>query len=330
MKISQELTIKKRAWPLTSLDPSSNASSSLRPRRKPRAEFLYKETSLRDIDSKELIKGSEGLGWSNMIATHTRRSPLEFMVPPESSLFFGIPMQNLKLSVQKEGREFHGEILANRPGIIAPGIKYRLHLPQPSELLYIYIKNEVMVEVADEIFGKRLGDIDIYSPLEENDTTLQHLLQTCMHMLSETHDSSFRSDYIARAIVAQVYSRHTHLRDTPRTYDSNAPLSQAQIRRISDYMQTHISGDFQVAELAASIGLSRTIFFERFLHTTKHTPNQYLQIMRINKAKQLLREKKLSLADIAFACGYADQSHFARFFKRFVGASPGKYRVDIS
>ena len=133
MKISQELTIKKRALPLASLDPSRNAPSSLRPRRKPRAEFLYKETSLRDIDSKELIKGSEGLGWSNMIATHTRRSPLEFTVPPESSLFFGIPMQNLKLSVEKEGREFHGEILANRPGIIAPGTVSYTHLTLPTK-----------------------------------------------------------------------------------------------------------------------------------------------------------------------------------------------------
>ena len=330
MKMSQELASKKPTLPLASLRQSNNASPPLHPKRKPRAEFLYKETSLGYLDRKELIKGSEGLGWSNMIATLTKRSPLESIVPPESSLFFGIPMQNLKVSVEREGRDFHGVIPANRPGIIAPGIKYRLHLPQPSELFYIYIKNEVMVEVADEIFGKQLGDIDIYSPLEENDTTLQHLLQTCMHMLSETHDSSFRSDYIARAIVAQVYSKHTHLRDIPRAYDSNAPLSQAQIRRISDYMQSHISGDFQVAELAASIGLSRTIFFERFLHTTKHTPNQYLQILRVNKAKQLLRDRKLSLADIAFACGYADQSHFARFFKRFVGASPGKYRVDIS
>lgn len=265
-----------------------------------------------------------------MIATLARRSPLESIVLPESSLFFGIPMQNLKLSVEKEGREFHGEILAHRPGIIAPGIKYRFHLPQPSELFYIYIKQEVMAEVADEIFGKQLGAIDIYSPLEENDTTLQYLLQTCMHMLNETHDSSFRSDYLARAIVAQVYTKHTHLRDAPRSYDSNAALSQAQIQRISDYMQENIDGDFQVAELATSIGLSRTIFFERFLHTTKHTPNQYLQILRVNKAKQLLRDRKLSLADIAFACGYADQSHFARFFKRFVGASPGKYRGDFS
>jgi AraC-like DNA-binding protein len=43
----------------------------------------------------------------------------------------------------------------------------------------------------------------------------------------------------------------------------------------------------------------------------------------------LLRDRKLSLVDVAFACGYADQSHLSRFFKRFVGVSPGKYRGDF-
>ncbi|RQO33508.1 AraC family transcriptional regulator [Herminiimonas sp. KBW02] len=323
---------QRSSFPLNASSPVGHHGLARTVGKPARFEFLQNEISIFPSlnDTRTVVRSSDGLGWENMFATLTQATPLAESIEPASYLFFAVPMQNLDLAIQIDGRTHKAEMAAHSQGIIAPGVRYELNLLQACDIFYLYIKNDVLTDVANEVFNKRLDEIDLYSPLEETDVSIQHLLNVCLHMLEETPDSSFRSDYIARAIVAQFYSRHTQLRDTPRVHDSTVPFSRAQTQRINDYMQAHLHETFQIADVAASIGMSRTIFFERFVHTIKKTPNQYLQILRVNRAKELLHHQQLSLADIASACGYADQSHFARFFKRFVGLTPGKYRIEIS
>jgi AraC family transcriptional regulator len=55
-------------------------------------------------------------------------------------------------------------------------------------------------------------------------------------------------------------------------------------------------------------------------------PHQWLQQRRIDKAKQLLRADTMALAEVAAACGFADQSHFTRVFTRTLGIGPGHWR----
>jgi AraC-like DNA-binding protein len=50
---------------------------------------------------------------------------------------------------------------------------------------------------------------------------------------------------------------------------------------------------------------------------------------RIDRAKALLTEAGLNLAEIALACGFADQSHFTATFRKIVGATPGSFRRDL-
>lgn len=320
------------------MNPASTPNTRFRQRNLPpfplaakrRSEFLRAETALQINETRKLINSSEGLGWSGMLALQARTQAMQRTVPPASHLFFAVPLQNLNLSIELDGRTHEGELRANHHGIIAPGVKYELDLLEPCDHFYLYIKNDVLTEVADEIYGKRLHDIDMHSPVEANEPGMQHLLNTCMHMLDEPQDSSFRSDYMARAIAAEFFSKYTHLRTRPQLADSKAPLSSMQVQRIRDYMQANLHGHFQVADIAASIGLSRSAFFERFIHTVKKTPNQYLQMLRIDKAKQLLANTELALVDIGFACGYADQSHFSRMFKRLIGVSPRQYRIEAA
>lgn len=297
---------------------------------KTRPEFSRQDTAPQGNETRKIISTSEGMGWSGMLGMQASPYVMEKKVLPASHLFFAVPLENQNLAIEIDGHQYQGQLCVNNHAIVAPGARYTLNLLDSAEHFYLYIKNDVLTDVANELFGKRLDAIDMHSPVETSDRNLQQLLKACMHMLGDAHDSSFRSDYMARAIVAEYYTKHTQLREMPQLAESKVPLSSMQVQRVHDYMQDHLHESFQIADLAASIGMSRTIFFERFIHTVKKTPNQYLQILRVNRAKELLADRKLSLSDIAFACGYADQSHFARFFKRFVGATPGKYRVEIA
>ena len=73
-------------------------------------------------------------------------------------------------------------------------------------------------------------------------------------------------------------------------------------------------------------GLSRSYFIEAFRETTGQTPYQWVQAQRLARAQALLVQPGLSLAAIALACGFADQSHFTRVFTRHMGMPPGTWR----
>jgi AraC family transcriptional regulator len=210
--------------------------------------------------------------------------------------------------------------------ILAPGMSLAARTFTASRTCHAYIRPEVISEVADEIYGRPIDHIDIVSAIGLPGTTLAHLMLAFNEMLAEPAANAFRGEYIARAIAAQVLTRHAQLIGALPRADSVAPLSRAQLRKVRGFMEGRLHGDFQFAELAAAIGLSRSAFFARFTATMKCTPNQYLQALRVARARSLLEDRRFSITEIATASGFSDQSHMSRFFRRHLGMSPGRYR----
>ena len=87
-------------------------------------------------------------------------------------------------------------------------------------------------------------------------------------------------------------------------------------------MDVYLDRDLTLTELAAIAQLSPNYFTRSFKQSTGFTPHQYVIRQRVEKAKQLLVEGQLAIADIALEVGFAHQSHLNRHFKRWVGVTP--------
>jgi len=83
-----------------------------------------------------------------------------------------------------------------------------------------------------------------------------------------------------------------------------------------------------LSELAESVGLSTAHFSEMFHQSTGETPHQFVLRNRIERAKEMLRAPEARVLDVAVACGFKTQQHFARVFRRICGASPTEYRYE--
>lgn len=84
--------------------------------------------------------------------------------------------------------------------------------------------------------------------------------------------------------------------------------------------------DTTVAEAALSAAMSPEHFVRVFQETYGCTPRSYAARARLETAKKLLVSGNLSVGDIAFQCGYGDNSAFSRAFRRAFGVTPGQYR----
>ena len=92
------------------------------------------------------------------------------------------------------------------------------------------------------------------------------------------------------------------------------------------YMTEHLDEPPRVTALARLAALSPAHFGALFKQQTGSSPREYLHLLRIHRACQLLRRTPLSIKEIAARLGYQDQFHFSRQFKAFQGLSPTEYR----
>jgi transcriptional regulator GlxA family with amidase domain len=103
-------------------------------------------------------------------------------------------------------------------------------------------------------------------------------------------------------------------------------LPPAIMRRVGEFVETRLAERLDVATLATSAGLSVFHFAREFRRSAGVTPHYYLMQKRVERAQQLLIASNLSLAEVALAAGFADQSHLARRFRQVLGITPRQFR----
>jgi len=105
-------------------------------------------------------------------------------------------------------------------------------------------------------------------------------------------------------------------------------LSPAKLRKIEELVQEKMEEDLSLEEMARAVGLSAAHFSQVFRNTTGQTPHQCLLRYRVQRAKDMLRSAEGRVLDVAIACGFKTQQHFARVFRQMSGASPTEYRSE--
>ena len=123
--------------------------------------------------------------------------------------------------------------------------------------------------------------------------------------------------------------RVTNARD-PVGASQSGGLAPWQLRRAMDFMRADLSGNISLEQLASVCDLSVNYFARAFKKRTGVPPHQWLVEMRLEKTKDLLLDTKMPLAEVAVACGFADQSHLTKTFARATGNTPGAWRRERS
>src|SRR5437870_585585 len=110
---------------------------------------------------------------------------------------------------------------------------------------------------------------------------------------------------------------------------SRGGLGPSRLRRIKDLVQAKVEDDLTLDEIAQSIGLSTAHFARMFRKSTGETPHRFVLRQRLERAKTMLRAQDARVLDVAVACGFKTQQHFAQVFRDVCGISPSGYRQDF-
>jgi two-component system response regulator YesN len=100
----------------------------------------------------------------------------------------------------------------------------------------------------------------------------------------------------------------------------------SDISKALDYISSHYAEDIKLSNIAAHISMNETYLSHLFKKSTSSNFTDYLNAVRIEKAKELLKSSELSIYRIAEQVGYANESYFSKVFKQIAGHSPKDYR----
>lgn len=114
-----------------------------------------------------------------------------------------------------------------------------------------------------------------------------------------------------------------------RFYSSFSPRmhhGDGAIVKVQRWLQTHQIENLTVRAMASRARLSERTFLRRFQIATGMSPTEYIQHLRVDKAREELEFSRLAIQEIAWKVGYKDSSSFRKVFQRIVGLTPGDYR----
>lgn len=98
------------------------------------------------------------------------------------------------------------------------------------------------------------------------------------------------------------------------------------ISKLLAMLDQHPEKDWNIASMAKYAGMSAANFRLHFSRITDHPPCEYLLMLRLKKAAEILRSESASVSETAYRTGFHDSNYFTRQFHKFFGKSPRKYR----
>ncbi len=108
-----------------------------------------------------------------------------------------------------------------------------------------------------------------------------------------------------------------------------APTSACRIERAREIIHAHFSDHLTLSFIADSIGTHPVSLAREFRRRYHCTIGEYVRLLRVQFACSEIASSDATIAEIASASGFFDQSHFARTFKRLAGVTPAQYRKII-
>jgi AraC family transcriptional regulator len=172
------------------------------------------------------------------------------------------------------------------------------------------------------------GEVELHPSRKFADPRLSALVAAARaEMVAGFPSGRLFMDSVEQAMAVTLVEGHAVRHRPVQIYRGG--LGSARLRRIKELVHAKMGDDLSLDEMAQSAGLSPAHFARMFRKSTGQTPHQFVLRQRVECAKAMLRVPDARVLDVAVACGFTTQQHFAQVFRDVCGVSPTQYRQDF-
>jgi AraC family transcriptional regulator len=281
------------------------------------------------------LASSSGRGWTNMLAERWSHAVGELTPVLTRDTEIDVLLSGGTL-VERQGDGLRQTTLGQRGSlwIVPAGMREDfVNVQQPAhDTLHIFLPAKPFADCI-------LQDLDIdpararlrYETVSYDPFVEQIALAISRELDCETSTGRLFIESLGHTLSAYLLHRYSEsvLNTKPHT-DSVRPIDHQRLSRVMEFVDTHISENFTVADMAAVACMSPAHFARSFKARTGQSPHQLVSRKRLELAERMLLDPYLPMSEIALSTGFSSQSNFSRAFRNVTGMSPGDYRASQS
>lgn len=201
---------------------------------------------------------------------------------------------------------------------------------RPIDVSHIYLSQAELCRVAEDVFESHVSDVGMEDRVRAEDRIIPGLMEAFEDELT----SGGLGGNLYRAALVNQLCIHL-LRRYAKAYVREVPLAgrlaEWQRRRLVQYVEDNLERNFKLDELAGEANVSVSGLIRKFRLQFGCSPHAYVLRQRLERARRLLgRSVAEPLKCIATDCGFSDQSHMVRHFKRAFQQTPAEYRRTVT
>lgn len=205
------------------------------------------------------------------------------------------------------------------------GLSHTAFEPREMDLLMLYLEPWFVERAARDLAaGER---IEIVPQLKLEDDFVGDISRYLLREAEAGGETGILyAESLMTALAAHLVKNYSTARMLPG--QSKGGLAKHKLRLVVEFINEHLSEDTSLNRLAAVCDLSAVHFAKAFKQSTGFAPHSFVNLRRIERAKELLQKSDLTVTEIAASLGFTDHSHLAKVFRRYTGASPTVYQSE--
>ncbi|EXR34473.1 bacterial regulatory helix-turn-helix s, AraC family protein [Acinetobacter sp. 1179249] len=200
---------------------------------------------------------------------------------------------------------------------------------EPMLAIAIKFESQMMADLATKINKEQQLSIDELEKRDiklscglniiEMNSVISEVALRLLHLLRSKQDTAILGEQIKRELIYRVLQAGS--RDLIENLSAMISRNSV-IYTICEIIQRDYYHNLTVQELAKQAGMSVSLFHQAFKKVTNYSPLQYIKITRLHKARDLILNNQMGVAEAAYQVGYVSASQFSREFKRLFGVPP--------
>jgi AraC family transcriptional regulator len=202
-------------------------------------------------------------------------------------------------------------------------LSYKLCWQQEVEFIHCYLEPMFLAHIAHETVDP--DRVELLLELRKVDLLIHQILKLLKAELEgDGVGDRIYIESLSTTLAAHLlrhYSSRKHM-----IFRVEKGLSRYQLKQAIEYINDHLGEDISLAAIATHLNMSQYYFCRLFKQSTGITVHQYLTQQRVERAKHLLKQQKMTITAIALECGFANQSHLAKHFRAYTGVTPKHFR----
>jgi len=274
--------------------------------------------------SGSVLSSSVPLGWRGIVVEWHRLEPQE--LPEHYVVGHGLSVSTGNRPIRFGWRD-GGRL---REGLLNPGECHLLTHGEHNAPRWLDTFDEVSL-VLDRRFvadlvreGLPSDRVEFVTRRSAHDATIARYTEAFrLEIVAGSPNGLLYADTLAIGFALHMVANHAVRK--PRLPSPRGKLNSFQLRRVVEFIQSHLGEDLSLPVLADQANVSPFHFARQFRATVGLPPHQFVLKQRVQKALGLLDGRNFSLAQVATECGFHDQPHFTRAFRRVVGTTPARY-----